>query len=63
MDECLTKEKHLYSNCGCLGFFFPEGLRVILGIGTALKTQQTLVYYYVGMLFHKKGFVSSIVGP
>lgn len=63
MDECLTKKKHPYSTCGGLGFFFPQAFHVVMGIGTALKTQQAVVYYCVGMLSHKKRIVSSVMGP
>lgn len=43
--------------------FFPEAFHVMMGLGIALKTQQVVVYYCVGMLSHRKRIVSSVMGP
>lgn len=61
MDECLTKKKHLNTTCG--GLVFPQAFHVMMGIGTALETQQAVVYCCVGMLSHQKRIVSSVMGP
>lgn len=40
--ECLTKETSLYY-LWWFGVFPPQALHVMVGVGTALKTQQALV--------------------